>query len=86
MFKISEKFLHPEEKLKVRPDRVLEDLHVYWGAKEALFKIWKKGEAEPSEWTMTATDPHPIKSGSPALYVYATTDCMFDNVSVNFND
>ena len=46
LFKISNKFLHPEEKLTIRPDRVLEDLHVYWGAKEALFKIWKKGEVD----------------------------------------
>ncbi len=46
LFRISDKFLHPEEKMKIRPDRVLEDLHVYWGAKEALFKIWKKGEVD----------------------------------------
>lgn len=46
LFKISDKFLHPEEKMLVRPERVLEDLHVYWGAKEALFKIWKKGEVD----------------------------------------
>lgn len=46
LFRISDKFLHPDEKLLIRPDRVLEDLHVYWGAKEALFKIWKKGEVD----------------------------------------
>jgi len=46
LFKISDKFLHPEEKMRIRPDRVLEDLHVYWGAKEALFKIWKHGEVD----------------------------------------
>ena len=46
LFKIANKFLHPEEKLHIRPDRVLQDLHVYWGAKEALFKIWKKGEVD----------------------------------------
>jgi len=46
LFKISDKFLHPEEKMMIRPDRVLADLHVYWGAKEALFKIWKYGEVD----------------------------------------
>ncbi len=46
LFRISDKFLHPEEKMLIRPNRVLEDLHVYWGAKEALFKIWKKGEVD----------------------------------------
>ena len=48
-------------------------------------KIWTTGEDEPSEWTIQATDPHPNKSGSPGLYVYATTDCMFDNVVVTQN-
>ena len=47
-------------------------------------KVWKKGEAEPNEWTIEATDPHPNETGSPGLYVYATTDCHFDNVVVNF--
>jgi 4'-phosphopantetheinyl transferase EntD len=46
LFRISDKFLHPDEKLAVRPWRVLEDLHVYWGAKEALFKIWRMGEVD----------------------------------------
>ena len=57
LFKISEKFLHPEEKLRVRPERALEDLHVYWGAKEALFKIWKKGEVDFSH--ELRVDPFP---------------------------
>ena len=48
-------------------------------------KVWKKGEAEPAEWTLTATDPHPNHTGSPGLYYYAITDCMFDNVSVTFD-
>ena len=47
-------------------------------------KIWKRGETEPADWMLEAEDPHPNKSGSPGLYVYAITDCMFDNVSVTF--
>ena len=47
-------------------------------------KIWKRGETEPSAWMLEAEDPHPNMTGSPGLYVYAITDCMFDNVSVTF--
>ena len=32
--------------MAIRPERALEDLHVYWGAKESLFKIWKYGEVD----------------------------------------
>ena len=49
-------------------------------------KVWKADEEEPADWTIEATDPHPNMTGSPGLYVYATTDCMFDNVIVNFED
>jgi outer membrane protein assembly factor BamB len=48
-------------------------------------KVWKKGEPEPADWTLTATDPHPNETGSPGLYVYALADCIFDNVVVEFN-
>ncbi len=48
-------------------------------------KIWKTGEDEPADWTIVAKDPHPNISGSPGLYTYATTDCMFDNVIVTFD-
>jgi phosphopantetheinyl transferase len=59
LFKIADKFLHPDEKLQVRPERALEDLHVYWGAKEALFKIWKFGEVDFSH--ELRVDPFPAK-------------------------
>ena len=48
-------------------------------------KVWKRGEEEPSEWSMTQTDPHPNQSGSPGLYYYALADCYFDNVVVTQN-
>ena len=50
-----------------------------------LGKVWERGKPEPEEWTIEATDPHPNQSGSPGLYYYATTDCMFDNVMVKFD-
>jgi len=45
-------------------------------------KIWKRGEEEPKEWTLEATDPHPNQNGSPGLYVYALAENYFDNVIV----
>ena len=48
-------------------------------------KVWKRGESEPTDWSMTQTDPHPNQSGSPGLYYYALADCYFDNVIVTQN-
>ncbi len=45
-------------------------------------KVWKKSEAEPAEWTIEATDPHPNHVGPPAIYSYAQADCFFDNIVV----
>ena len=45
-------------------------------------KVWKRGEAEPADWTMQTTDPHPNLAGAPGLYYYAQADCYFDNVIV----
>ncbi len=57
------------------------------GSEAKIFgKVWQRDEAEPSDWSIQATDPHPIKSGSPGLYVYALTDCLFDNVIVSFDE
>lgn len=45
-------------------------------------KVWKRDEAEPTGWTIRATDPHPNLNGSPGLYYYSLADCYFDNVIV----
>ncbi len=45
-------------------------------------KVWKRGEEEPAEWTITQTDPHPNHVGAPGIYTYALADCYFDNVIV----
>ena len=45
-------------------------------------KVWKRGEAEPADWTIETTDPHPNLNGSPGLYYYSLADCYFDNVIV----
>ena len=56
------------------------------GSEAKLFgKVWKRDEAEPSEWSIEASDPHPNLSGAPGLYYYALTDAYFDNVIVTQN-
>ena len=45
-------------------------------------KVWKQGEAEPAEWSITAEDPHPTLSGSPGLYGYSPVEIYYDNVKV----
>lgn len=49
-------------------------------------KIWKRGEAEPAEWTLEQTDPNPNDHGSPGLFTYRITAqdafAYYDNVIV----
>ncbi|WP_233148156.1 PQQ-binding-like beta-propeller repeat protein [Rhodopirellula sp. MGV] len=47
-------------------------------------KVWPRDEAEPSDWTVTATDPSPNRNGSPGLFGNATrAEIFIDNVSVS---
>ena len=49
-------------------------------------KVWKRGEKEPDEWTIEATDEAPNTVGSPGLFGNAqTTEIFVDNVSVREN-
>ncbi|QGJ70075.1 Outer membrane protein assembly factor BamB [Planctomycetales bacterium 10988] len=45
-------------------------------------KVWPRDEEEPKGWTITATDPHANKEGSPGLYNYSLADCYYDNVII----
>jgi outer membrane protein assembly factor BamB len=46
-------------------------------------KIWKRGEAEPSQWDIEATDATPNTMGSPGLFGNSsTTPFYIDNVEV----
>ena len=45
-------------------------------------KVWKRAEAEPSEWTIETVDPHPNTEGSPGIYMYRLADLYYDNVIV----
>lgn len=53
-------------------------------------KVWAREQAEPSAWTIEATDPFPNREGSPGLYAYSNgttekskgAEVFFDNVAV----
>lgn len=48
-------------------------------------KVWKRGDPEPEEWTITAEDPTPVRQGSPGIYGYSATELYYDNVKVTGN-
>ncbi len=52
------------------------------GVAQVRGKVWPKGENEPKEWTISATDPHPNTHGSPGLYGDAPTTIYFDNIKI----
>ena len=45
-------------------------------------KVWSNEEAEPSEWTIEATDPIGHTHGSPGIYGYSSADILYDNLKV----
>ena len=45
-------------------------------------KVWRMGEEEPAEWTITAEDPLPNREGSPGIYGYSATEIYYDNLKV----
>ena len=45
-------------------------------------KVWRRGEPEPEEWTITAEDPLPNREGSPGIYGYSPADIYYDNLKV----
>jgi outer membrane protein assembly factor BamB len=49
-------------------------------------KLWKRGEAEPEEWTVEMVDKAPNLSGSPGLYGHASdAEIYLDNLQVTPN-
>ncbi|GMQ80453.1 MAG: hypothetical protein BMS9Abin04_445 [Planctomycetia bacterium] len=50
-------------------------------------KVWRRGEREPGEWTVVATDPVPNRSGSPGLFGNANdAEIFLDDVTVTPNE
>ncbi len=48
-------------------------------------KAWPRADPEPENWTIVARDPHPIRSGSPALFGNSPAPVHYDNVRVRKN-
>jgi len=49
-------------------------------------KVWKRGEPEPTEWSIEATDTTPNRNGSPGLFGNSSdAEFYIDNVSVTPN-
>lgn len=49
-------------------------------------KVWPKGEDEPAQWTIEATDDAPVTAGAPGLFGNATTaEIYLDNITVTPN-
>jgi outer membrane protein assembly factor BamB len=49
-------------------------------------KVWKRGEAEPQQWTIEAVDEEPNLNGSPGLFGNASdSEISIDNVLVTQN-
>jgi len=49
IWRIACKFMRPEESESLKPATSLEHLHVYWGAKEALYKAYGRREVDSRE-------------------------------------
>ena len=45
-------------------------------------KVWRAGESEPAEWTITVEDPLPNREGSPGIYGNSPADIYYDNLKV----
>ncbi len=48
-------------------------------------KVWRRGDPEPADWTLTVEDPLRIPRGSPGLSGNATTPLYFDNLEIKAN-
>ena len=44
--RIAHKYMRPEETQSLRPETRLEHLHIYWGAKEALYKAYGRRQLD----------------------------------------
>jgi hypothetical protein len=47
-----------------------------------LGKVWKRGTDEPTDWTIRAEDPLPIRAGSAGIYGYSPTNVYYDNIKI----
>jgi outer membrane protein assembly factor BamB len=52
------------------------------GEAHVMAKVWPRGEAEPAQWTIEATDPQPNYVGAAGIYANSIAPLYFDNVKV----
>lgn len=45
-------------------------------------KVWRTGDDEPEQWTITTEDPLPNREGSPGIYAYSVSEIYYDNLKV----
>jgi hypothetical protein len=55
------------------------------GVTVARGKVWPRGEAEPSAWTIEKRDAIGHRHGSPGLYADPANEIYFDNLKVGAN-
>jgi outer membrane protein assembly factor BamB len=56
------------------------------GTTLAQGKVWKRGDPEPSAWTIEKVDTIPHRQGAPGLYGDGYSNVYFDNVRVYRNN
>lgn len=56
------------------------------GAALVRGKVWPLGEDEPTEWSLSVTDPLPISQGAPGLSAFSPTPVYYDNIRVTRNN
>ncbi|MCG3126184.1 MAG: Outer membrane protein assembly factor BamB [Phycisphaerae bacterium] len=49
-------------------------------------KVWKRGESEPADWSITLEDPIGHRQGAPGLYGFSLAEIFYDNVAVTPNE
>ena len=49
-------------------------------------KVWKKGEPEPADWTITFEEPLPVRAGAPGIYGDSVADLNWDNLTVKVSE
>lgn len=69
IFRIKEKFMTPEDLERLSEETALEQLHVYWGAKEALYKAYGKRKLEFREHIIIYPFDYDVSFGRCRGYV-----------------
>ena len=64
--RLAPKFMRPEESASLQPATRLEHLHVYWGAKEALYKAYGRRQLDFRENILVTPFAYDLETGRTA--------------------